>query len=235
MPTLCCSPPDNSMPKGLTAVSGYDAIVHALEAYVSVMGTNFTNSNSLEALKLLFRYLRRSYNEGKNDPVAREKVHYAATIAGMAFANAFLGMCHSMAHKLGAMFHVPHGLANALLINQVIKFNATDKPAKQTAFPQYKFPNAKMKYGQIADELGLGGKNDDEKVQLLQEALIQMKKDLGLPMSIREYGIDEAEFMSKLDEMVELAFDDQCTGANPRYPLFKEIKQMYIDAYNGVI
>ena len=219
----------DSMPKGLTAVSGYDAIVHALEAYVSVMGTNFTNSNSLEALKLLFRYLRRSYNEGKNDPVAREKVHYAATIAGMAFANAFLGMCHSMAHKLGAMFHVPHG------INQVIKFNATDKPAKQTAFPQYKFPNAKMKYGQIADELGLGGKNDDEKVQLLQEALIQMKKDLGLPMSIREYGIDEAEFMSKLDEMVELAFDDQCTGANPRYPLFKEIKQMYIDAYNGVI
>ena len=225
----------DSMPKGLTAVSGYDAIVHALEAYVSVMGTNFTNSNSLEALKLLFRYLRRSYNEGKNDPVAREKVHYAATIAGMAFANAFLGMCHSMAHKLGAMFHVPHGLANALLINQVIKFNATDKPAKQTAFPQYKFPNAKMKYGQIADELGLGGKTDDEKVQLLQEALIQMKKDLGLPMSIREYGIDEAEFMSKLDEMVELAFDDQCTGANPRYPLFKEIKQMYIDAYNGVI
>ena len=225
----------DSMPKGLTAVSGYDAIVHTLEAYVSVMGTNFTNSNSLEALKLLFRYLRRSYNEGKNDPVAREKVHYAATIAGMAFANAFLGMCHSMAHKLGAMFHVPHGLANALLINQVIKFNATDKPAKQTAFPQYKFPNAKMKYGQIADELGLGGKNDDEKVQLLQEALIQMKKDLGLPMSIREYGIDEAEFMSKLDEMVELAFDDQCTGANPRYPLFKEIKQMYIDAYNGVI
>ena len=225
----------DSMPRGLTAVSGYDAIVHALEAYVSVMGTNFTNSNSLEALKLLFRYLRRSYNEGKNDPVAREKVHYAATIAGMAFANAFLGMCHSMAHKLGAMFHVPHGLANALLINQVIKFNATDKPAKQTAFPQYKFPNAKMKYGQIADELGLGGKNDDEKVQLLQEALIQMKKDLGLPMSIREYGIDEAEFMSKLDEMVELAFDDQCTGANPRYPLFKEIKQMYIDAYNGVI
>ena len=225
----------DSMPKGLTAVSGYDAIVHSLEAYVSVMGTNFTNSNSLEALKLLFRYLRRSYNEGKNDPIAREKVHYAATIAGMAFANAFLGMCHSMAHKLGAMFHVPHGLANALLINQVIKFNATDKPVKQTAFPQYKFPNAKMKYGQIADELGLGGKDDDEKVQLLQEALIQMKKDLGLPMSIREYGIDEAEFMSKLDEMVELAFDDQCTGANPRYPLFKEIKQMYIDAYNGVI
>ena len=225
----------DSMPKGLTAVSGIDAITHAIEAYVSVMGTNFTNSNSLEALKLLFRYLPRSYREGKNDPIAREKVHYAATIAGMAFANAFLGVCHSMAHKLGAMFGVPHGMANALLINQVIKFNATDKPAKQTAFPQYKFPNAKAKYGQIADELGLGGKNDDEKVQLLIDAITEMKKELGLPMSIKDFGIDENEFMSKLDEMVELAFDDQCTGANPRYPLFEEIKQMYIDAYHGKI
>ncbi len=225
----------DSMPKGLTAVSGIDAITHAIEAYVSVMGTNFTNSNSLEALKLLFRYLPRSYREGKNDPVAREKVHYAATIAGMAFANAFLGVCHSMAHKLGAMFGVPHGMANALLINQVIKYNATDKPAKQTAFPQYKYPNAKAKYGQIADELGLGGKNDDEKVQLLIDALTEMKKELGLPMSIKDFGIDEKEFMSKLDEMVELAFDDQCTGANPRYPLFEEIKQMYIDAYHGKI
>ena len=225
----------DSMPKGLTSVSGYDAITHAIEAYVSVMATNFTNSNSLEALKLLFRYLKRSYDNGKNDPQAREKVHYAATIAGMAFANSFLGVCHSMAHKLGAMFHVPHGLANALLINQVIKFNASDKPVKQTAFPQYKYPCAKAKYGQIADELGLGGKNDDEKVQLLIEALTQMKKDLNLPMSIKEFGIEEADFMAKLDEMVELAFDDQCTGANPRYPLMSEIKQMYIDAYNGVI
>ena len=225
----------DTMPRGLTAVSGYDAIVHSLEAYVSSMATNFTNSNSLEAVKLLFRYLKRSYDEGKNDPIAREKVHYAATIAGMAFANAFLGVCHSMAHKLGAMFNIPHGMANALLINQVVKFNATDKPTKQAAFPQYKFPNAKAKYGQVADELGLGGKDDDEKVQRLQEALIQMKKDLGLPMSIKEFGISEDEFMAKLDEMVELAFDDQCTGANPRYPLMKEIKQMYIDAYNGVI
>ena len=225
----------DSMPKGLTAVSGYDAITHAIEAYVSVMATNFTNSNSLEALKLLFRYLKRSYDSGKNDPIAREKVHYASTIAGMAFANAFLGICHSMAHKLGAMFHVPHGMANALLINQVIKFNATDKPTKQTAFPQYKFPCAKAKYGQIADELGLGGKNDDEKVELLQQALVQMKKDLGLPMSIKEFGIEESEFLAKLDELVELAFDDQCTGANPRYPLFEEIKQMYLDAYYGRI
>ncbi len=225
----------DTMPRGLTAVSGYDAIVHSLEAYVSSMATNFTNSNALEAVKLLFRYLKRSYDEGKNDPIAREKVHYAATIAGMAFANAFLGVCHSMAHKLGAMFNIPHGMANALLINQVVKFNATDKPTKQAAFPQYKFPNAKAKYGQVADELGLGGKDDDEKVQRLQEALIQMKKDLGLPMSIKDFGIPEDEFMAKLDEMVELAFDDQCTGANPRYPLMQEIKQMYIDAYNGVI
>src|SRR5574344_2093913 len=223
----------DSMPKGLTSVSGYDAIVHSLEAYVSVMATNFTNSNSLEALKLLYRYLKRSYDNGAKDPQAREKFHYAATIAGMAFANAFLGVCHSMAHKLGAMFHVPHGLANALLINQVIKFNATDKPVKQTAFPQYKFPNAKARYGQVADELGVGGKTDDEKGELLQQSLINMKKDLGLPLSIKESATDEQEFRSKLDEMVELACDDQCTGANPRYPLFEEIKQMYLDGYDG--
>ena len=225
----------DSMPKGLTAVSGYDAITHSIEAYVSIMATNFTNSNALEALKLLFRYLKRSYDNGAKDPQAREKVHYASTIAGMAFANSFLGICHSMAHKLGAMFHVPHGLANALLINQVIKYNATDKPTKQAAFPQYKYPCAKARYGQIADELGLGGKNDDEKVQALIDALTQMKKDLGLPLSIKEYGIEEADFLAKLDEMVELAFDDQCTGANPRYPLFAEMKQLYLDAYYGNI
>lgn len=223
----------DSMPKGLTSVSGYDAISHAVEAYVSIMATNFTNSNALEALKLLFRYLPRSYKEGKNDPIAREKVHYASTIAGMAFANSFLGICHSMAHKLGAMFHVPHGMANSLLLNQVIRFNATDKPTKQAAFPQYKFPCAKAKYGQIADQLELGGKDDDEKVQLLLDALTGMKKELGLPMSIKDFGIEEAEFLSKLDELVELAFDDQCTGANPRYPLMSEMKQLYLDAYYG--
>lgn len=223
----------DSMPKGLTSVSGYDAISHAVEAYVSIMATNFTNSNALEALKLLFRYLPRSYKEGKNDPIAREKVHYASTIAGMAFANSFLGICHSMAHKLGAMFHVPHGMANALLLNQVIRYNATDKPTKQAAFPQYKFPCAKAKYGQIADELGLGGKDDDEKVQLLLDALTGMKKDLGLPMSIKDFGIEEAEFLAKLDELVELAFDDQCTGANPRYPLMSEMKELYLNAYYG--
>ncbi len=225
----------DGMPKGLTAASGIDALVHSIEAYVSALATNFTNSNALEATKLIFKYLVRSYNEGANDPIAREKMHYAATIAGMAFANSFLGICHSMAHKLGAMYNIPHGVANALLINQVIKFNANDKPTKQCIFPQYKFPNAKAKYGQIADELGLGGNNDDEKVQLLIDAITKLKKDINLPMSIKEFGVAEDTFMANLDELVELAFDDQCTGANPAYPLMKEMKQIFIDAYNGVV
>ena len=225
----------DTMPKGLTSASGIDALVHAVEAYVSAMATNFTNSNALEATKLIFRYLERSYKEGANDPQAREKMHYAATIAGMAFANSFLGLCHSMAHKLGAMFHVPHGVANALLISQVIKYNATDCPKKQCVFPQYKFPNAKAKYGQIADELNLGGKDDDEKVELLIKAIEDLKAKIELPKSMKDWGIDEKEFYEKLDEMVELAFDDQCTGANPAYPLMEDIKQIYIDAYNGKI
>ena len=225
----------DGMPKGLTAASGIDALVHAVEAYVSVMATNFTNSTALEAIKLIFRYLPRSYREGANDPVAREKMHYAATIAGMAFANSFLGVCHSMAHKLGAAFNLPHGIANAVLFNQVIKYNATDCPVKQGVFPQYKFPNAKAKYGQIADELNLGGKDDDEKVQLLLDAISELKKELEIPNSIKELGISEEDFYGKLDEIVELAFDDQCTGANPSYPLMGEIKQLYIDAYNGVV
>ena len=225
----------DGMPKGLTAASGIDALVHSIEAYVSAMATNFTNSNALEATKLIFRYLERSYNEGANDPIAREKMHYAATIAGMAFANAFLGLCHSMAHKLGAMFNIPHGVANALLINQVIKYNATDCPKKQCIFPQYKFPNAKAKYGQIADELGLGGKDDDEKVELLLSEITRLKDAINLPKSIREFGVKEKDFYDKLDEMVELAFDDQCTGANPAYPLMEDIKKIYIDAYEGVV
>ncbi len=225
----------DGMPKGLTAASGIDALVHAVEAYVSVMATNFTNSNALEAIKLVFKYLPRSYREGANDPVAREKLHYAATIAGMAFANSFLGVCHSMAHKLGAAFNIPHGIANAVLFNQIIKYNATDCPVKQGTFPQYKFPNAKAKYGQIADELNLGGKNDDEKVQLLLNAITTLKNDLEIPSSIKELGISEEDFYAKLDSIVELAFDDQCTGANPSYPLMEEIKQIYIDAYNGVV
>ena len=225
----------DGMPKGLTSASGIDALVHAFEAYVSTMATNFTNSNALEATKLVFRYLERSYKEGANDPIAREKMHYAATIAGMAFANSFLGICHSMAHKLGAMYHIPHGIANALLFRQVIKYNSSDAPRKQAIFPQYKFPNAKAKYGQIADELGLGGKNDDEKVKLLIKSVDKLMKAINIPNSIKEYGVDEKIFMKNLDELVELAFDDQCTGANPAYPLMSEIKQLYIDAYNGVV
>jgi len=225
----------DGMPKGLTAASGIDALVHAVEAYVSVMATNFTNSNALEAIKLVFKYLPRSYREGASDPIAREKMHYAATIAGMAFANSFLGVCHSMAHKLGAAFNIPHGIANAVLFNQIIKYNATDCPVKQGIFPQYKYPNAKAKYGQIADELHLGGNNDDEKVQLLLDAITNLKKELEIPTSIKDLGISEEDFYAKLDSIVELAFDDQCTGANPTYPLMEEIKQIYIDAYNGVV
>ncbi len=225
----------DAMPKGLTAASGIDALVHSLEAYVSCMATNFTNSNALEATKLIFKYLVRSYNEGTNDPIAREKMHYAATIAGIAFANAFLGVCHSMAHKLGAMYNIPHGIANALLIRQIIKFNATDKPNKQAIFPQYEFPCAKERYGQIVDELGLGGKNDDEKVNILIKAVDKLMTELNLPKSIKEFGINEKEFMSNLDLLVERAFDDQCTGANPRYPLMNEIKEIFLNAYHGIV
>ena len=236
-PNMAIVDPDfvDGMPKGLTSASGIDALVHALEAYVSCMATNFTNSNALEASKLVFRYLERSYTNGAQDPIAREKMHYAATIAGMAFANSFLGLCHSMAHKLGAMYHVPHGVANALLIRQIIKYNASDAPRKQAIFPQYKFPCAKAKYGQVADELGLGGKTDDEKVELLIKAIDELMKKVNLPNSIKDFGVDEKTFMDNLDELVELAFDDQCTGANPVYPLMEEIKQIYIDAYNGVV
>ena len=225
----------DGMPKGLTSASGIDALVHATEAYVSCMATNFTNSNALEAVKLIYKYFVRSYNEGANDPVAREKMHYAATIAGMAFANSFLGLCHSMAHKLGAAFNIPHGVANALLFRQIIKYNAVDFPHKQAIFPQYKYPNAKLKYGQIADELNLGGKNDDEKVELYLKWVEKLMKDVNLPMSIKEFGVKEKDFMAKLDELVELAFDDQCTGANPAYPLMSDIKAIYLDAYEGKV
>ena len=225
----------DGMPKGLTSASGIDALVHSIEAYVSCMATNFTNSNALEAIKLVFKYLERSYKNGASDPIAREKMHYAATIAGMAFSNSFLGLCHSMAHKLGAMYHVPHGVANALLIRQIMKYNASDAPKKQATFPQYKFPCAKTKFGQIADELNLGGKNDDEKVELLLNEVDKLMKAINLPNSIKDFGVDEKTFMDNLDELVELAYDDQCTGANPVYPLLADIKQIYIDAYNGVV
>ncbi|MDR3112274.1 MAG: bifunctional acetaldehyde-CoA/alcohol dehydrogenase [Elusimicrobiota bacterium] len=226
----------DTMPKGLCAASGIDALTHAIEAYVSTLATNFTNSPALESAKLIFRYLVRSYNSGKDDPKARERMHYASCLAGMAFANSFLGICHSMAHKLGSAFGIPHGIANALLINAVIRYNSTDKPKKQAIFPQYKYPNAKLKYGQIADELGLGGKNDDEKIELLIKAISRLKKDLNIPLSIKELDngrITKADFDAKLDELVDLAFDDQCTGANPAYPLMKDIREIFIKAYNG--
>lgn len=225
----------DTMPAGLCAASGIDALVHAIEAYVSCMATNFTNSEALEAIKLVFRYLPRSYANGKDDPIAREKMHYASTIAGMAFANAFLGLCHSMAHKLGAAFNIPHGIANALLLSQIIKYNATDCPDKQAIFPQYRFPCAKNRYAQIADEIGLQGATDDEKVERLLDAITELKKAIKIPLSIKEFGVTEADFYAKLDTLTEQAFDDQCTGANPVYPLMKDIKQLYIDAFNGVI
>lgn len=220
-----------NMPKRLTAYSGIDAVVHALEAMVSVLSTEFTNSMALEAIRILFKYLPDSYNNGAADMKAREKVHYGATLAGMAFANAFLGICHSMAHKLGARFNLPHGLANALLITEVIRYNATDIPLKQTAFPQYTYPTAKSRYARIADYLQLGGKTEDEKVARLVKAIEDLKAKLDIPASIREAGVPEQAFAAALDTLAEDAFDDQCTGANPRYPLIGEIKSLYQNAY----
>ncbi|MDR3092633.1 MAG: bifunctional acetaldehyde-CoA/alcohol dehydrogenase [Endomicrobium sp.] len=236
-PNMAIIDPDfvDSMPKSLCAASGIDALTHAIEAYVSTFATNFTNPPALEAVKLLFKYLPRSYAEGKEDPVAKEKVHYASTLAGMAFANAFLGLCHSAAHKLGATFDLSHGISNALFINQVIRYNATDRPGKQAVFPQYKFPNAKAKYGQIADELNLGGKDDDEKVNLLISAITELKRSIQIPLSIKDVGISEKDFYDKLDKLAEQSFDDQCTGANPVYPLICDIKNIFIKAYNGEV
>ena len=222
-----------NMPKGLTAASGIDALTHALEAYVSVLASEFTNGQALEAIRLIFKYLPDAYNEGTTNVKAREKMAHASTIAGMAFANAFLGVCHSMAHKLGAEHHLPHGVSNALLINEVIKFNANDNPRKQAAFSQYKYPNAKWRYAQISDYLQLGGKNDDEKVDLLIAKINELKVAINIPMTIKDAGVSTKKFYASLDVMSENAFDDQCTGANPRYPLISELKGMYIDAFEG--
>ncbi|KPC55371.1 bifunctional acetaldehyde-CoA/alcohol dehydrogenase [Amantichitinum ursilacus] len=221
------------MPKSLTAFGGIDAVTHALEAYVSVMANEYSDPQALQALTLLKAYLPSSYANGANDPRAREQVHNAATIAGVAFANAFLGVCHSMAHKLGAEFHLAHGLANALLITNVIRYNAVDIPTKQTAFSQYDRPQAKCRYADIAEHLGLGGKDDDEKVEALIAWVNELKNVLGIPASIQAAGVPEALFLSKLDEVAEEAFDDQCTGANPRYPLISELKQLLLDSYYG--
>ena len=222
-----------NMPKGLTASSGIDALVHALEAYVSVMASEFTNGLALEAIRLVFKYLPQAYSEGTTNVKAREKMAHASTIAGMAFANAFLGICHSMAHKLGAEHHIAHGVANGILIDHVIRFNAVDNPRKQASFPQYKYPNAKWRYAKIAEHLNLGGKNDDEKVENLIKAIQNLKKQINLPSTIAECGVTKEAFYSTLDSMTEDAFDDQCTGANPRYPLMSELKEMYINAYSN--
>ncbi len=222
-----------SAPKGLTSASGIDALIHDLEAYVSIMATDYTDSLALGSVKMIFEYLPRAYEDGANDIVAREKMANAATMAGMAFANAFLGVCHSMAHKLGAFHHLPHGIANALLIDEVIRFNSADIPTKMGTFPQYAYPHAKSRYAEIAKSLGLCGENDDERVEKLIALIDELKVKVGIKSCIKDYGIDEKDFLDRLDEMVEQAFDDQCTGANPRYPLMSEIKQMYINAYYG--
>lgn len=222
-----------SAPKGLTAASGIDAVTHALEAYASIMATDYTDGLALQSLKIIFEYLPRAYENGANDEVAREKMANAATMAGMAFANAFLGVCHSMAHKLGALHHLPHGVANALMINEVIKFNATDAPNKMGTFSQYDHPMATKRYAEVASYLGLSGNSDEEKVESLINAIDELKAKIGIKATIKDYGIDEKEFLDNLDQMVEQAFDDQCTGANPRYPLMSEIKKMYLNAYYG--
>ncbi|MEO1147660.1 MAG: bifunctional acetaldehyde-CoA/alcohol dehydrogenase [Cyanobacteria bacterium J06638_22] len=235
-PNMAIVDPDlvMGMPRKLTAFGGVDALTHALESYVSVLATEFTEGLALEAIALLFQYLPRSYKNGANDVEAREKVHYAATIAGMAFANAFLGICHSMAHKLGSTFHVPHGLANALMISHVIRYNATDVPLKQAIFPQYKYPHAKERYAEVADHLKLGGTTQDEKVERLVEAIEGLKRELDIPATIREVlHEDDQLFYGELEEMADQAFDDQCTGANPRYPLIHDLKELYVLAYMG--
>ena len=222
-----------SAPRGLTAASGIDAVTHALEAYASVMATDYTDGLAKQALRTIFTYLPRAYDNGQTDVEAREKMANAATMAGMAFANAFLGVCHSMAHKLGAFHHLPHGIANALMIEQVLRFNAAEAPVKMGTFSQYDHPHTLARYAEIADSLGLGGNNDNEKLENLIKAVNNLKARVGIKATIRDYNIDENDFLSRLDDMTEQAFDDQCTGANPRYPLMSEIRQMYLNAYYG--
>ena len=222
-----------SAPKGLTAASGIDAVTHDLEAYAAMLATDYTDGLALRSLKTIFEYLPRAYDNGQNDPEAREKMANAATMAGMAFANAFLGVCHSLAHKLGAFHHLPHGVANALMIEEVIRFNAVEAPPKMGTFSQYAYPHTLARYCEIADFLGLGGSTQEEKLENLIKAINDLKARVGIKKTIRDYGIDEADFLARLDEMVEQAFDDQCTGANPRYPLMKEMRQMYLNAYYG--
>ena len=222
-----------NQPKGLTSASGIDALTHALEAYASIMATDYTDGLALKAMKNIFEYLPAAYENGPHDAKAREQMATASTMAGMAFANAFLGVCHSMAHKLGAYHHLPHGIANALLITDVMRFNAAEVPAKMGTFSQYQYPHCKERYVECADFLHIKGKNDGEKFENLIAAIEELKEKVGIKKTIKDYGVDEKEFLRTLDEMTEMAFDDQCTGANPRYPLMKEIKAMYLKAYYG--
>ena len=235
MPKMAIVDADMMMdaPKGLTAASGIDAVTHALEAYASMLATDYTDSLALRSLKVIFQYLPEAYNNGPVNPVAREKMANAATMAGMAFANAFLGVCHSMAHKLGAFHHLPHGVANALMIEQVLRFNAAEVPVKMGTFPQYDHPHTLARYAEVADYLGVKGQTDEEKLEGLIAMVNDLKQKIGIKATIRDYGVDETDFLNRLDDMVEQAFDDQCTGANPRYPLMREIKQMYLNAYYG--
>lgn len=222
-----------NIPKGLTSASGIDALTHALEAIASMMATDYTDGLALKAAKLIFTYLPRAYSLGGHDAEAREEMANASTLAGMAFANAFLGVCHSMAHKLGSYHHLPHGVANALMIEQVIRFNCAKAPTKMGTFPQYKYPDCVRRYAEVATFVGITGKTDEEKVEKLIAKIRELMKEIGLPMTIKDAGVDEKVFLEKLDSMVEDAFDDQCTGANPRYPLMSEIKDMYLTAYYG--
>ncbi len=235
LPTMAIVDVDNMMnqPKGLTSASGIDAMTHAIEAYVSIMASPFTDGLALEAIKLVFKYLPSAYQNGAADPYAREKMAEASCIAGMAFANAFLGLNHSMAHKLGAYHHLPHGVANAVILTDVIRYNAAEVPTKMGTFSQYQYPHAKARYAEIAKACGLPGNNDDELLESLIKALEELKDIIGIKKTIKEYGITEDAFKATLDEMVENAFNDQCTGANPRYPLMKEIKEIYLQCYYG--
>ena len=233
MPNMAIIDADYMMgqPKGLTSASGIDALTHALEAYASIMATDYTDGVALKAAKLIFDYLPAAYEKGADDPIAREKMANASTLAGIAFSNAFLGICHSMAHKLGAYHHLPHGVANALLIEHVMRYNADPAPVKMGTFSQYPYPHAKERYCEMARFVGIQGKNDDEVFENFIKAIAELKERVGIKRTIKDYGITEEAFLATLDEMVENAFNDQCTGANPRYPLMKEMKEMYLKAY----
>ena len=235
MPDMAIVDADMMMnaPKGLTAASGIDAVTHALEAYASMLATGYTDGLALRSLKLIFDNLPAAYENGCHDPRSRENMGTAACMAGMAFANAFLGICHSMAHKLGAFFHLPHGVANALMIEEVLRFNAAEVPTKMGTFSQYDHPHTLSRYAEVADYLGIHGGSDEEKLEALIRKINELKETVGIKKTIRDYGVNEQEFLERLDDMTEQAFDDQCTGANPRYPLMKEIKQMYLNAYYG--